>query len=74
MSLTDDVADRLALETIELMDRLGDDRIAEAVAKSLGASSQTTEEAFRTAIRVRLAERRARAALKEIEAQGGLKE
>lgn len=65
MSVTDDLADALARDTIEAMDELGDDRLYEEIAKSLGASSQTTQEAFLTSIRVRLAERRARRLLDE---------
>jgi hypothetical protein len=42
------------------MDELGDDRFYMEVSKVLGATSPTTQEAFMTAIRVRLAERRAR--------------
>ena len=59
----EDLADRLAADTIKAMDALGDDRLYEQVAKVLGASSATSEEAYLTAIRVRLAERRARAFL-----------
>ena len=47
------------------MDALDDDRLYEAVAKVLGASSQTAEEAFLAAMRIRLAERRGRAFLND---------
>ncbi|SLN65637.1 hypothetical protein [Roseisalinus antarcticus] len=70
MGITEDIADDLARETIDAMDKLGDDRLFEEIAKSIGASSQTTEEAFLTAIRVRLAERRARKLLAERLAAG----
>ncbi|MGR3495802.1 hypothetical protein [Citreimonas sp.] len=59
------LADALAADTIKAMDTLGDDRLYEEVAKVLGASSQTSEEAFMTAIRIRLAERRARTFLED---------
>ncbi|MCT4555713.1 MAG: hypothetical protein N4A53_13575 [Pelagimonas sp.] len=55
-----ELADKLAADTIKAMDALGDDRLYEQVAKVLGASSQTSEEAFLTCIRIRLAERRGR--------------
>jgi hypothetical protein len=60
-----ELADALAADTIKAMDTLGDDRLHEEVAKVLGASSQTSEEAFMTSIRIRLAERRARAFLND---------
>ena len=47
------LADALAADTIKAMDTLGDDRLYEEVAKVLGASSQTSEEAFMTAVRIR---------------------
>ncbi len=55
-----DLADKLAADTIKAMDALGEDRLYEQVAKVLGASSQTSEEAYLTSMRIRLAERRAR--------------
>ncbi len=39
------------------MERLDNDRLYDEVAKVLGASSPTMQEAFMTSIRVRLAER-----------------
>lgn len=60
-----DLADKLAADTLKAMDALDDDRLYEQVAKVLGASSQTAEEAFLTSIRIRLAERRARLFLTE---------
>ncbi len=60
MALTDDLADDLARETILAMERLNNDRLYVEVAKVLGASSTTMQEAFLTSIRVRLAERRGR--------------
>ena len=43
----------------------GDEKIVQQIAEIMGASSQTLEEAFLTAIRVRRAEKRARELLKE---------
>ncbi|MDP7151973.1 MAG: hypothetical protein QGI08_01735 [Paracoccaceae bacterium] len=60
MSVTDDLADALARDTIEAMDKIGDDNLINEVAKQLAATSTTSEEAYMTSIRVRLAERRAR--------------
>lgn len=65
MSLTSDLADALAEDTFKVMDACGDDRFYMEVASILGASSTTLEEAFLTSVRVRLAERRARAFLME---------
>ncbi|WP_305968502.1 MULTISPECIES: hypothetical protein [unclassified Mameliella] len=60
MSVVDDLADKLARDTIKAMDALGDENLPEQVASVLGASSPSSEEIFRAAIRIRLAERRAR--------------
>lgn len=65
MSVTDDLADALARDTIAAMDKIDDDNLIAEVAKQLAATSTTTEEAFMTSIRVRLAERRARSYLKK---------
>ena len=64
MGVTEDLADALARDTIVAMEKLGDEDLIAKVAKQLGATSTTLEEAFRTSVRVRLAERRERAFLK----------
>lgn len=69
MSVAEELADALAKDTIEAAEAMGDSRLIEEVSKQLGASSQTTQEAFMTAVRVRLSEKRARAYL-----QGRLKD
>lgn len=74
MGVTEELADKLAADTIDAMDELGDDRLFEEIAKALGSSSQTSEEAFLTAVRVRLAERRARRLLESRLAAGGSRE
>ena len=61
MSRVEEMADKLADDTLKAMKHLDDDRFFMEVAAELGASSTTLEEAFLTAIRVRLAERKARA-------------
>lgn len=60
MGVVEDLADALARDVLAAQDELGDDRLFERVAKALGDLSSTTQEAFLTAIRVRLAERRGR--------------
>lgn len=64
-TLITELADKLAADTLKAMDDLGDDRLHEDIARVLGASSQGMEEAFLTAIRIRLAERRARQFLQD---------
>lgn len=73
MGITEDLADALARDVIEAVEKLGDEDLIRDVANSLGSSSQTAEEAFMTSVRVRLAERRARRMLKEriLAAKGG---
>ena len=65
--MADSYLERVAGEIADLAiaDELasGDIRIVEEIAKVLGSSSQTLEEAFLTAVRVRKAEARARALL-----------
>ncbi|GGG61431.1 hypothetical protein GCM10011415_04410 [Salipiger pallidus] len=60
MSLTQQLADKLAEDTFKVMDTTGDDRFFMEVAAVIGASSTTLEEAYLTSVRVRIAERRAR--------------
>ncbi|SHH77235.1 hypothetical protein [Marivita hallyeonensis] len=64
MSMVDELAERLADDTLKAMKHLDDDRFFMEVAAELGAASTTLEEAFLTAVRVRLAERKARAFIK----------
>ncbi|SLN41654.1 hypothetical protein AQS8620_01615 [Aquimixticola soesokkakensis] len=63
MSATNDLADALARDTIEAMAETGDDQLVAEVARVIGATSTTTQEAFLTAARVRMAEQRGRAFL-----------
>lgn len=65
MSLLDDMADELAQLALKDEQRSGSDSIVKEVGEILGASSQTLQEAYLTAIRVRRAEHRARALLEE---------
>jgi hypothetical protein len=58
--IAEELADQLAQDTIKAAEALGDERLIETIAQSVGASSPTTEELFRTLVRVRVAEARAR--------------
>lgn len=60
-----DVADELAQKSLEIFEVTEDEEIFAEVTKIIGSSSQTLEEAYKTAVRVRLAERRALAMLTE---------
>ncbi|MEM9578347.1 MAG: hypothetical protein AAF999_15200 [Pseudomonadota bacterium] len=69
MGIVEDVADELALESLKIINATGDDAFVQRVADTIGGSSQTMEEAYLTAVRVRRAEQRARAVLKELTAE-----
>lgn len=64
-----DVADELARKALEIFEASGDEDIFDEVTKIIGTSSQTLEEAFKTAVRVRRAERRALEMLKTRKAE-----
>lgn len=57
------LASALADDVLAAQEEMGDDRFFMEVAKVIGASSQTLEEAFLTEVRVRLSERAGRAFL-----------
>ncbi|MCH2164115.1 MAG: hypothetical protein MK098_05625 [Marinovum sp.] len=63
MGITEDLADQLAQDVLEAAEIMGEERLPEDIAKLLAASSQTAEEAFLTAIRVRRANKQAREVL-----------
>ncbi len=63
MSTLDRLAEELGADVMKAMDETGDDRLFMEIAGVIGAASQTLEEAFLTDVRVRLAERKARAHL-----------
>lgn len=73
--IAEELADQLARDTIEAAEALGDERLIEQIAQAVGASSPTTEELFRTLVRVRIAEARARkildARIAKAQAAGG---
>ena len=57
------MANQLAEESLAVQKETGEDRLFMEVGDVLGASSQTLEEAFLTAIRTRMAEMKGRAFL-----------
>ncbi len=59
------MANKLAEDCLAVQRETGEDRLFMEVAKVIGASSQTLEEAFLTAVRTRMAEQAARGFLKE---------
>lgn len=60
MSLTEDVANKLAVDVLRQMSETGDEDLAREVAKVLESTSVPTQEAFNAAIRVFGADQRAR--------------
>lgn len=70
MSITEDIADQLARDAIAAAEDLGDDTLIAELAKMIGTFSATTQEAFMTAIRVRISEKRAQKFLAEKIAKG----
>lgn len=65
MASLEETADELAQLALADEARTGDDQVIKDVSNILGSSSQTLQEAFDTAIRVRRAEARARKLLKD---------
>ena len=63
MGVTEDLADQLAQDALKAEELTGDERIVDDLANMMGATSQTAEEAFLTAVRVRRANAKARAML-----------
>jgi hypothetical protein len=63
MAMIDDLCDQLARDVLAAMDETGDDKLHDKVSKILIDVSPTTQEVYLKAIRVLLAERRARAFL-----------
>jgi len=67
MGIVEDVADELAVESLKIILETGDDAFVKEIADTIGGSSQTMEEAYMTAVRVRRAEHRAREVLARIQ-------
>ncbi|MCM2562231.1 hypothetical protein M8756_08695 [Lutimaribacter sp. EGI FJ00015] len=64
MGVTEDLADELARDTLKLVEITGNEDLVSEVSNTLGASSTPTQEAFMSAIRVRMAVARARQLLR----------
>lgn len=71
MQILETLADKLAQDVLEAVEKIGDDKIVDRISEVIGASSQTMQEAFLTAVRVRRSEARARALLAEIVSEAG---
>ncbi len=65
MGILQDLTEALARDTIKAMDELGDDRLHDRISKVLLDMSPTTQEAYITAMRALLAERKGRAFLEQ---------
>jgi len=65
MATREELADLLAVDVMAAMDATGDHRLWEAVAAEIGITSPTSQEAFVTAIRIRMSDQRARRFLAE---------
>ena len=55
-AILEKIADELARTALRIEEELDDLDVVERIAKHIGASSPTVEEAFRTAVRMRRAE------------------
>lgn len=67
MTVIDDVADELANRALDLEEKTKNEGLVRKIADALASSSPTMEETFLTAVRIRRAERRARAMLDALE-------
>jgi hypothetical protein len=65
MPILQDLTEQLAKDVVEAMDETGDDKLHDRVARVLLDASPTTQEAFMTAVRVILAERKGRKFLEQ---------
>ena len=65
MPILQDLTEQLAKDVVDAMDELGDDKLHDRVARVLLDASPTTQEAFMTAVRVILAERKGRKFLEQ---------
>ncbi|MBE0452490.1 hypothetical protein [Roseovarius autotrophicus] len=63
MGMIEDMADELARDVLKAIEVTGDEELLSVITKVLAESSQTAEEAFLTAFRVRRANAKARALL-----------
>jgi hypothetical protein len=70
MSILETIADELARDALRLEEELNDLDVVEQIAKQIGTSSPTVEEAFRTAVRMRRAEQTARRMIARLRGRG----
>ena len=56
--LAEEIADALAQEALRVAQETGDERLTDELCQTVGALSPTVEEALRTSIRMRMAEKR----------------
>ena len=64
MAFLETVAERIAVESFEMAEALGEPELVEEVSRTIGELSPTLQEAYNTAIRYLRAEARAKAVLK----------
>lgn len=55
-----ELADRLAADALQAEEDYDDERLIEQLSTTIGAASQTLQEAFMTSVRIRRAEKRGR--------------
>ena len=55
-----ELADRLANDALQAEEDYDDERLIEQLSTTIGAASQTLQEAFMTSVRIRRAEKRGR--------------
>jgi hypothetical protein len=65
MGIAEDLADKLAADVIDYVERTGDEALITLMGQTLGDSSQTLQEAFVTSVRVQRAAIRAQRMLAE---------
>jgi hypothetical protein len=63
MGILQELTEKLAVDTIKAMDEFSDEKLYDRIAKVLLDMSPTTQEAYMTAMRALLAERKGRAYL-----------
>lgn len=65
MSTLDTLAAQLAKDTLDLQQATGQDRLFVEIGEQLATASQSLEEAYLTEVRIRMAERKARAFMEQ---------
>ena len=70
MEIVETLADKLAKEALEAIEKTGDQKLVDEMSEVIGASSPTLQEAFLTAVRIRRAEKKARDLLTKFKEHG----